>query len=78
MRTNGMGMHKLPLFVWSIYVTAILLLLSLPILAGSFEMILEFFNKYTEFNSVYLTFDSISMSLYLAFFIPLSLNKVSV
>lgn len=34
MRTNGMGMHKLPLFVWAIYVTAILLLLSLPVLAG--------------------------------------------
>jgi LAGLIDADG endonuclease len=34
MRTNGMGLHKLPLFVWAIFVTAILLLLALPVLAG--------------------------------------------
>lgn len=35
MRTGGMNLHKLPLFVWAIFVTAILLLLSLPVLAGA-------------------------------------------
>jgi hypothetical protein len=35
MRTNGMSLHKLPLFVWAIFVTAILLLLALPVLAGA-------------------------------------------
>jgi len=49
MRTNGMGMHKLPLFVWAVYVTAILLLLSLPVLAGAISMLITDRNFSTSF-----------------------------
>lgn len=34
MRNPGMTLHKVPLFVWAVFVTSILLLLSLPVLAG--------------------------------------------
>jgi len=49
MRTNGMSLHKLPLFVWAIFITAILLLLSLPVLAGGITMLLSDRNFNTSF-----------------------------
>ncbi len=52
MRAPGMTLHRMPLFVWAMLVTAFLLLLAVPVLAGALTMLLTDRNFGTAFYAV--------------------------
>lgn len=51
MRVPGMSLHKMPLYVWSILITAFLIIIVMPILGGTITMLLTDRNFGTSFFS---------------------------
>jgi len=49
MRMPGMTLHKMPLFIWAMLITAFLLLLAIPVLGGAITMLLTDRNFGTSF-----------------------------
>lgn len=49
MRAPGMTLHKMPLFVWTILITAMLIIVAIPVLAGAITMLITDRNFGTTF-----------------------------
>jgi cytochrome c oxidase subunit I len=49
MRAPGMTLHKMPLFVWAVLITAFLLVMAIPVLGGAITMLLTDRNFGTSF-----------------------------
>ena len=49
MRAPGMTLHKMPLFVWTILITAMLIIVAMPVLAGAITMLITDRNFGTTF-----------------------------
>lgn len=60
MRSPGLSWHKLPLFVWAIFVTSFLLLFALPVLAG--EIILPALNSAICWELLYFKYLNLTQS----------------